>query len=232
MRDIETAIAAARRAAAETVDAAVPATVEGRGPSASARPSMMTVMAQANLRPDRWLKVSEYGLFFGKEKSRLIPEIVVRIDLTEDVGFWVKEQVKFGNPAQYFSTYDGRSCDKGGAWESAVARAMAFDPEARPYVTVDVKAALAQPVRDRNGEPFDLPVDAVVGIALSYSGFFEWQAMFRSAVLRGLVREEGHRMVGDTALFRLRAKTIDNHVNTWGVIEFELLDGIAPASTS
>lgn len=220
MRDIDTAIAAARRTASETLDAAVPA--------GSPRPSMMTAMAQAHLRPDRWLKVSEYGLFFGKEKSRLIPEIMVHIDLTEDVGFWVKEQVKFGNPAQYFSTYDGRSCDKGGTWESAVAKAGAFDPEARSYVTADVKALLAEPVRDRNGEPFDLPVDAVVGIALSYSGFFEWQAMFRSAVLRGLVREEGHRMVGDTALFRLRAKTIDNHVNTWGVIEFELLNEIAP----
>lgn len=223
---IAEAIAAAQAAAANTVDL-VPTTVVGSQPGTQVasygppvKPTMNTAMQSAGIRPDIWLKASEHGLTLGADKKTLYTEILVEMDLTEDKGFYVKTSIRFGNPAQYFSTYDGETCDKGGSWASALTRVQSIDPKAKPFYTADFKATIVESPKTLAGKPSDIPAGKVLGHTLSLTNFREFQEFYEKCVADGY----GNQRV----LVKLGSKMGENTAgNTWGLVTFELVGPVA-----
>ena len=220
MNAVNDAIAKAQAAAAATIDA-VPALVQAEVAPVHAAyvparaPSMADAMASAQMRPDEWRKVKEHGLLLGTSRDA-IETMTVEIDMTEQSGFYMKESIKYGNPAVYLSTYDGVTCDKGGAWVHAIAKAQAADPRAKPYYSVDIKMVLIEAVKNAKGEAHELGVAGkTLGHSTSTSNFDEWREFYREVAAAGLV---GRKVVA-----KLTVKPLENKAgNAWGVIDFAL----------
>ena len=222
MNAVNDAIAKAQAAAAATVDA-VPALVQAEVAPVPAAyvparaPSMADAMASAQMRPDEWLKVKEHGLLLGTSREA-IEEMTVMIDMTEQNGFYMKESIKFGNPAVYMSTYDGVTCDKGGPWIAAIGKAQAADSRAKPYYSVDIKMTLMEDVKQiKGGKNHEFgEAGKTLGHSTSTTNFDEWREFYRECSAAGLI--------GQKVIAKLSAKPLENKAgNAWGVIVFTLV---------
>jgi hypothetical protein len=221
MNAVNNAIAKAQEAAAATIDA-VPAVVQAEVAPVPAvyvparAPSMADAMASAQMRPDEWLKVKEHGLLLGTSREA-IETMTVEINMTEQDGFYMKESIKYGNPAVYMSTYDGVTCDKGGAWIAAVGKAQAADPRAKPYYSVDIKMRLTADVKTLKGKKHEFgDAGKMLGHSTSTTNFDEWREFYREVAAAGLV--------GRKVIAKLTAKPLENKAgNVWGVIVFTLV---------
>jgi len=152
---IQEAIAKAQAAAGNVANAAaasapsastavVPAA--GTAVAAPLPPGQKVSMEQlmtGGMNVDLWIKVKEYGLVVG-QSDELVSQFDAYIDLTDGVGFAAKYSIKAGNPAQYWSTYDGVMSDKGIPWAEAQAKACALDNKAKAYPAVDVPMILTE----------------------------------------------------------------------------------------
>lgn len=227
---VNDAIAAAQAAAAAAVETTsaenLPATAGAPAAAPAAyvprrAPTMSDVLASANLRPDAWLKVSEHGLLIGTAKD-LIETIVCDIDMTEQRGFYLKEAIKFGNPAVYLSSYDGVTCDKGGTWEAAIAKAQAIDQKAKPYYSADIKMTIVDQVKNTKGKKVDIgAAGKTLGLSTSTTNMDEWREFYRECAEQDLI--------GKTVRCVMSAKPLENNAgNTWGVVVWSLV-GAAPA---
>lgn len=219
MADINDAINKAQEAAGEIIDAEVtqetlPATSTGGGQVVSMeKPSMDNVMANSGITNsvDAWLKVNEHGIKIGEEKG-LVDSVQVRILMTEDDGFFVKQSIKWGNPVQYASTYDGRVSDKGGSWPDQVARVTSIDPKAKPFPSADIIMTLAKPVKLKDST---VPAGVKLGHTLSMSNFGNWQECYKEVLKAGLLGQEIEITLG--------AEEVNGKNGyTWGVLTFTL----------
>ena len=176
------------------------------------KPSMSTIAASTGVIPRNtpYLKVNEDGLKIGKNRQYL-EGFKGKILMQEDVGFQVKYTIRFGNPAQYFSSYDGTTCDKGGSWGDALQKAKLADPNAEPYPSVDVVIELLEDVKLKDEV---LPAGSKVGFNASKTNFSEWQDFFGEVYKAGLVDQEVEVNIGFRA--------IEHGGNTWGVVTFAL----------
>ena len=222
MNAINEAIAKAQEAAAETITDMVPATTQGEAPSVpdvyvpARTPSMVDAMSAVQLRPDEWLKVKEHGLLLGTSLDA-IETLTVEIDMTENEGFFVKQSIKYGNPAVYLSTYDGVTCDKGGAWESAVVKAQAADNKAKVYYCADIKMRLVQDAKNLKGKKHEFGESGkMLGHTTSTTNFEEWRDFYSEVSKADLLNKK--------VLAVLSAKPLKNkNNNVWGVIVFTLV---------
>lgn len=223
MTNVQDAVKKAREAAAAAAGAAEGSTgndiIEGRvntsgQVSTFVKPSMATVAAQASVIPKAipYLKVNEFGIRIGKNKE-FLDEIEGTINMTEDKGFAVKHTVRFGNPAQYLSTYDGIGCDKGGSWGDAMAKAKMADPGAEPFHSVDIVVTLTKDIKLKDEV---VPAGKQVAINTSKTNFSEWEDFYRA------VAEEGR--LGETVPVKITSRSISHNGNEWGVFEFALAD--------
>ena len=224
MNAVNDAIAKAQEAAATVVEA-VPAVVQAGAPAndvpvayvPARAPSMADAMASAQMRPDEWLKVKEHGLLLGTSREA-IETMTVMIDMTEKNGFYMKESIKYGNPAVYMSTYDGVTCDKGGPWIAAIGKAQAADPRAKPYYSVDIKMTLMEDVKQIKGGKKHEFGDAgkTLGHSTSTTNFDEWREFYRECSAAGLLNRK--------VIAILSVKQLENKAgNAWGVIVFTLV---------
>jgi hypothetical protein len=180
------------------------------------KPSMASVAASTGVIPRNapYLKVNEFGILIGKQKKGFLDGFRAQLLLVEDKGFQLKWTLRFGNPAQYLSTYDGQSCDKGGTWIDAMLRARMIDPKVEPYVSVDVVLTLSE---DLKAGDETLRAGTQVGFNSSKTNFSEWADFHAFAAERGLIGEEVAVEIGHRA--------VAHNGNNWGVVTFALGGG-------
>ncbi len=219
MTSIAEAVKQAQEAAASMAQATGTDIIEGHVSPGGvvttfAKPSMATVQAATGIIPRNtpYIKVNEFGIRIGKNKEFITDAFEVSIDMTEDQGFQVKHTIRFGNPAQYLSTYDGSICDKGGTWHDALRKAKLADPKADPYPSVDVIVTLAKPMKLKEEK---LEAGAKLAFNSSKTNFSEWSDFYSAVAKAGGLGQE----VGAKLGFR----EIQHNGNTWGVVTFELL---------
>lgn len=178
------------------------------------KPSMAAVVASTGVIPRNtpYIKVNEFGIRVGKNKD-FLTEIPVEISMIEDEGFQVKHTLRFGNPAQYLSTYDGRVCDKGGSWQDAMMKAKQIDPSVDPYPSVDIVVTLTAPLKMKEET---LPAGTLLAFNSSKSNFSEWSDFYAEVAKAG--------RIGETLKVTLGHREISHNGNTWGVVTFSLAE--------
>ena len=198
---VSSAIALARETAEAWRDPVVP----------FSKPTMASVAAASGVIPRNtpFLKVNEFGILIGKQKKGFLEGFRARLLLVEDKGFQLKWTLRFGNPAQYLSTYDGQTCDKGGSWGDAMMKARMIDPKVEPYVCVDVLLTLAEKLKA--GEEV-LAAGTELGFTASKTNFSEWADFHATASEEGLIGAEVSVDIGHRA--------VTHNGNTWGVVTF------------
>ncbi|MEN7527932.1 hypothetical protein [Cupriavidus sp. DL-D2] len=210
-------VAAGPGAASTSTDVAVAAQQGGAVgmPAAPATPMTMESLMSGSINVDIWLKVKEFGLLVG-DKSDLVSEIKAIIDMTEGTGFVVKKSIKAGNPVQYWSTYDGVGCDKGGSWTDAIAKARQIDPKAGEYRSVDVPMVLTEDVKNAKGDVVLAEAGKTAGYSTSTTNWREWETFYKSVVMAGLLGKRVEVVVG--------FKPMSNkNNNKWGVMTWTLV---------
>lgn len=221
MSNVQDAVKKAREAAAAAAGANETGNdiVEGRVNSAGqvstfVKPSMASVAAQTSVIPKAipYLKVNEFGIRVGKSKD-FLDSLDVEINMTEDKGFAVKHTIRFGNPAQYLSTYDGVGCDKGGSWGDAMAKAKMADPSAEPYHSVDLVVTTLSPIKLKEET---IPAGKQLAINTSKTNFSEFEDFYRACADAGVT--------GETVKVKITHRAISHNGNDWGVFEFALAD--------
>ena len=214
---IEAAQAAAAQAAASTSNAVAVQQPQATHAVAmpTAKPLTMDTLSTGSINVDIWAKVKEYGILLGEAKApQAVPKIIVSLDLTDGKGFLSKRSIKAGNPAQYWSTYDGVSCPGTGTWEQALQKAVSIDPKARLYPAVDLPMTLLEPVVSNCVEL--AKVGTIVGHSTATTNWKNWEAFYREAAQAGLIGKTVKIEVG----FEERTNPAKN---IWGVLTFKLL---------
>lgn len=224
MDAIQEAMARAQEAAAQQVASAPAASTstdvavaQSQGGAvanvAPQQPMTMESLMSGSINVDLWLKVKEFGLLVG-DKSDLVPSIKAIIDMTEGSGFVVKKSIKAGNPVQYWSTYDGVGCDKGGSWTDAIAKARSIDPKASEYRAVDVPMIVLEEVKGASGVLAE--AGKTLGYSTSTTNWREWETFYKSVVMAGLLGKRVEVVVG--------FKPMSNkNNNKWGVMTWTLV---------
>lgn len=221
MADMSAAIKAAQEAAANIVEAEVvsetlPATRSGEAAPVVnySKPSMET-MGQANgisQTVDFWLKVDEFGLSIDSDRKKH-DEIFVLIDMVEDEGYFVKESIKWGDPANYASRYNGAMADNGQPWSEVVARATRIDPRAKVFPSADIILVVDQDIVLKDST---VVAGSKMGLGLSMSNWRNWTTFYKEVSQAGLLNT--------TVRVRLSGEEVTGKKNghTWGVIKMEL----------
>lgn len=221
MASVQEAIKAAREAAAEAVviehetkGTDVATYAAPAAPVSYAAPSMETMAVSTGIAKlvEDWFKVNEYGITIGADRT-LLKSIKVQIDMTESQGFFVKHSIKFGNPAQYFSSYDGTTCDRGGLWSDAVVKAQRADAKANPFPAADIIFILAEDVKLKDKT---LPAGTKIGHTTSTSNWQDWAEFYREVAKAGLLNT-----VVDATLSS-EAVTGKKNGYTWGIMKFKV----------
>lgn len=221
MASVQEAIQQAREAAKDVVvvdheptpSTAVAPAAQSMMASYSA-PSMETMAVSTGITKlvEDWIKVTEYGLTIGSDRT-IISDLKVKIDMTEGQGFYVKHSIKFGNPAQYFSSYDGSTCDRGGLWADAVVKAKAADPKANPFPAADIIFVLDQDVKLKDKT---IPAGTKLGHTTSTSNWQDWAEFYREVVKAELLNTEVSAVISSEAV------TGKKNGYTWGIMKFKL----------
>ncbi len=98
---------------------------------------------------DTWLKVKPYGMTIGKDTTTLFDRLVFRIDMSTVV---YCRRVRYGNPAEYRTTYDGVNDFRGGLWADTVARARSIDSKCQgDYRSADIPLIAAEDIVAKDG---------------------------------------------------------------------------------
>lgn len=208
MSTIDDAIAAAKATAAN----AVPSTqVEGKAVGAPrAAPLGLDDMLAGGITVDAWIKVSEYGLNVGTDKT-LFETLPVTLNLA-DVAYCYS--VRFGNPAQYDKTYDRYTSVKGKAWPTVIAEAQRVDDKASEFRSADLPFVLRESLTNKKGEEI-IAKGSTIGHSLSITGWKSFQDFVKALTNMGL---DPRNAVVDLDLgFEVRT----NSKGTWGILKFD-----------
>ena len=223
MNAVSDAIKAAQAAAAEIVDDAIvtsetlPATA-GSGNAGVvvnyAKPSMAQLASNVRISNlvETWIKVSQHGITFGQDSKPLFESVKMSIDMTEGKGFFVKEMIKWGNPVQYASRYDGALSDKGEPWVEVVARAQRMDERAKVYPSADLIMTICEPIKLKDKV---LPEGTKVGHTLGMTNFENWAEFYRECMQAGYLD-------GEVAFTLGYDEVNGKNGYTWGVLNFTL----------
>jgi len=207
--------AVASQAAAQQTGTAVSTQVQGGAVAMPTGQKMsMDQLMAGGMTVDIWVKCKEFGLVVGQTQE-LVSSFKVYIDMTDGVGFSCKQSIKAGNPAQYWSTYDGAMSDKGIPWNEAIQKAVALDAKARPYRSVDVPMVLMEDVKSPKGTEL-AKAGQRLGYSTSTTNWAAWESFYKAVVSAGLVGKCVEVEVS------FEAKTNKNN-NTWGIMTWKLL---------
>lgn len=216
---IAKAQAEAGKIAAAQAGALTPQTPANSNVPAPVRPGAplaMSDMSGGGITVESWMGVSEYGLLFTDKKTMINTPVRVLIDMTAVAPNYA---IKFGNPAQYFKTYDRVTSNIGGSWAEAVAKAMAAGAS-REYRSVDIPMTIMEDIKTvdpkTKAETVVVPANTVVGHSTSTTNWGNWDSFYRSLCKAGLEREQ--------VIVELTAEPRTNkNANRWGVIAFTLV---------
>lgn len=226
MAGIADAINKAQAAAGEIIDAEVTAVTTHRStePVTYQKPSMETMGNTGGISSvvDDWLKVSEDGLKIGDNKG-LVDSIEGEILMVEDEGFFVKQSIKWGNPVNYASTYDGRVSDRGGSWPDQVEKVQRIDPNARAFPSADIIITLTAPVKLKD---VTIAAGTKIGTTLSMSNWRDWAEFYRDVQKAGLMGEPVDAVISAVAV------TGKKNNLTWGILNFALAQDAAASKAA
>lgn len=213
---IQQAIDAANKLSAEQKSSAITVTPTQGGAVAVAKPAAkfsMETLSSDSITVDQWVKVKELYFHIGDDKA-IVPEFKVSIDMTDGSGFLVKQSIKAGNPAQYWSTYDGETCPGVGSWAQAVSKAQALDGKARPYRAVDIPMELLEDVVV--GGKVVAKTGTKLGYSTSTTNWANWETFYKAVANAGLI--------GKSVEVKVTPEARSNKAgNAWGVMKFELI---------
>lgn len=207
---IDDAIAAAQKAAANSVPST---TIEGTGGAVStqrAAPLGLDDMLSGAITVDAWIKVTEHGLTIGTDRT-LFDSIPVTIDMAAIAYCY---SVRFGNPAQYDKTYDRLTSVKGQSWNDTLRKAQQIDEKASEFRSADLPFVLRQDLNNKKGDLI-IAKDSTLGHSLSITG---WKAFQEFVTLIQKQNIDPRTAVVDLDLgFDVRTNT----KGTWGVLKFD-----------
>lgn len=220
MASVQDAIKAAREAAADAVvidhepSTAVATTAPAAPPMTFMAPSMETMAVNSGISKlvETWIKVSEFGINIGADRQPLFSELKVKVLMAENEGFYVKHSIKTQS-GEYYSCYDGTSCDRGGLFSDAVARVQRMEPNQKVYAAADIIFVLAEDVKLKDKT---LPAGTKLGHTTSMSNWQNWAEFYRDVVKAGRLGEEVDMILGFDAV------TSKKNGKTWGVLNFKL----------
>lgn len=147
------------------------------------RPISLTDNLVGSFTVDTWLKVKPYGLTIGKDTTTLFDKLPFRIDLSNVV---YCRRVRYGNPAEYRSTYDGVNDFRGGLWADTVARARSIDPKCQgDYRSADIPLIAAEDIVAKDGTIL-ADQGSKIGYAPAITGWHGWADLIRRLVSAGI----------------------------------------------
>lgn len=189
---IAAALEAAQQAAGQLPANVVPAANAPTGtalgaPMAAGAPLSIDDMMMGSLQVDAWLKVNEYGLFIGDDKTPF-DSIKVSVDL-EDIKYCFS--VKWGqNPAKYAKTYDHIMDTQGRPWVQTVQHAQAQDAKAYEYRSADVPLIALEDLKNKAGEVLVSAGD-VLGFSISATGWKYFSRFIATLQKSGINTRQG-----------------------------------------
>lgn len=213
MNDIDNLINEAEQRSEEVTSqtASVPA-VRDENTSLARRPSLDNLM-NSGMTVDDYIKVSEDGLkVVVDNKSTLFESVEVTIDMKEVIS---TEAIKFGNPPQYFKTYDGLVCTDGRTkWTDAIEKGAAYNPPATPYSSADIPFTLDEAIKGK-GDVVIYDTGTRLGYSLSTTN--------REAFARFLRDVNDNNLRHSRVRVRLGYEAKSNKDYVWGIVTFTLL---------
>lgn len=224
--NIQAAIEAAKAAAgavpseANAAMGAVTSYTGGAAPAVAQRGAPLAVddMLGGSLDVVAWLKVNEYGLFVGADRTPF-QEIDVVINMDE-VSYCYS--VRYGNPATYEKTYDRVTNSKGGSWAETLLKAQRVDSNASEFRSADIPFYVIDDVKNTKGEVL-VEAGKAIGHSLSITGWKAFQKFIREAMSQNLDIHRGSIRV------TLGCDVQKNAKGTWGILKFS---NVAPLAVN
>lgn len=189
---VEAAIAAAQAAAANIVPQTDNAVANTGGQSNGAvanyeapKPGAALTAADmmiGSMNVDAWLKVNEFGLFIGTDKTPH-SELKVRLDMADILYCF---SVRYGNPAQYAKTYDHVLDTKGRPWVETLRMAQNIDSRASEFRSADIPFTIVEPVMAKDGKTVLADAGDTIGVSISVTGWRVFQGFLRDAGKAGI----------------------------------------------
>lgn len=214
MSAIDDAIKAAKEAAANAPAEAsnVPSTANQSGAVAAQRGAPLSVddLLTGSLSVSAWLKVNEYGLSVGNDRT-LFDTIPVILNMAEIQYCY---SIRFGNPAQYAKTYDRVTDVRGGSWLNTVQNAQRIDPKANEFRSADIPFRLAKDLVSKDGKTVILAAGESIGHSLSITGWAAFQDLINK------LKQEGIDYKNATLEIDLGFTVKTNAKGTWGILAF------------
>lgn len=214
MANIQDTLKQAQEAAATAAAARTTLPATSSAPTMPGQAMSLASMMTGAITVDEWLKVKEFGILVGSHNT-LHDTIKVQINLAEAA---VNMTLRYGqNPATYIKSYDGATCNTGGSWNDAQAKAKSIDPNARPYQSVDIPMTLLEDLKSKGGE-----VEAAAGVTLGYATPTTGKGNF--VHLLKAVAATGNNPDDSIVVVELGFEKKVKGSNTWGLMTFNLLD--------
>lgn len=226
MADINQAIKDAQLAAsniiddADVIDHQLPSTSSASAPVVvnQGKRSMSTLGVSKGIsnKVDGWLKIDKVGFSIDNDAGRF-DDIEVEINMTEGVGFYPKDSIKWGDsPVNYASCYEGNTSDKGQPWDATVSRALAVDPKCKGvYPAADIIMTVMKdiPLKEKGKV---IAAGTKLGFTTATSHWENFLSFFNELMNAG--------ELGQTHRIKITATAVTSKKNgyTWGVPEFEL----------
>lgn len=216
---IEQAIAAAQAAAAQvpaqshqamTGGAATPPATYSSAPVQPGAPLSFDDLAVGSLDVNGWLKVTEFGLLIGEDKTPF-EEISVIIPMDE-VAYC--RAIRYGDPAKYDRSYDGVTNVRGGSWMDTILRAQKIDPKASEFRSADIPFIIYEELKNKKGEVLAKPEDRL-GHSLSVTGWKSFQTFVKGCQRAGMDIKSG--MIKCTLTYEVKK----NAKGEWGILAFK-----------
>lgn len=219
MEAINAALAAARQAAASSVNAVPATTTQASTPApvVATRPvSMREMVQESGMRPDAYLKVTAAGFNVGKDTKTFFEELPVEFRIGAAKPFY---GLRYGNPAKYERSYDRQyNARSKKDWSACVAEAARLDPRCTgDYPAVDLLMVVTEDIKGKDGSVL-LEKGKTLGWTSSVTNWGEWVAFIEPIY----ALQDAGIIVGDPMV---RGKIVhaqkSKEGNTWGAVNFD-----------
>jgi len=167
-------------------------------------------LSQGSLNVVAWLKVTDFGITIGSDKT-IFEELDVVLPLNEIAYCY---QVRFGNPAQYRKTYDRVTDSRTGQlWAETVALAQRVDPNAYEYRSADLPFYAIEDIVGKDKKVLVKRGEAV-GHTLAVTG---WKSFAK--FMQGL-KTSGVNTDNSIIRLKLGYQEMKNDKGSWGVLTY------------
>lgn len=166
----------------------------------------MDDLMSSSMSVDKYLKVKYQQTFIGDDAVN--GDMYVVIVKSEVVP---KLSIKGGNPVQYRSTIDGKTCLEGGTWMEAVTNVQKLSKDARPYNCADIPMHVAKDVLSFTGNVI-ASVGDVLGHTTSTTNWRNWREFYNSTP-----KDQ------DKVFAKVSRVDRKKNSNQWGLVKFEYI---------